>query len=242
MRPGALFFPAAVLLAMCGSVPAQAQNAPAPAPPAPATAAAPKTPASTGTSANKPASKAAHVRSAAKKQSAPVYHLLGFSLSGSKHIDGDALVATLPQKEGDVITAAEIQEDAKRIGEELNKRHVHGNMTTATLEQDGKGHNIWVIWDIHKMDALAYAPLKPPRHFVSQTFSGNTKLTADQLTAAIGLHPGDKMPDGSISDARTGIEQAYDKVMPGAAVQVKGKVIVKKDGSVLVDWVITEPK
>jgi hypothetical protein len=166
---------------------------------------------------------------AAPKDTGPVYHLLA-----------DALVATLPQHKGDVITMDEIKADADIIRAKLKALHVHGDMTTATLEREGKGHWIWVVWDIQKMDALSHAPLFPVRHLVSQTFTGNTKLTTAQLTAANGLQLGQKMPDGSISDARTGIEQAYDKAMPGAPVKVRGKVRIKPDGSVLIDWVIIE--
>jgi len=171
-----------------------------------------------------------------------IYHLLGFSLSGSKHVDLNALVAGLPQHAGDLITYDEIKADAVRIRAELAEHHVHGQMTTALLEREGKGHYVWVIWDIQKLDAMSYLPLRAHRHFASQTFSGNVKLTNDQLAAATGLHPGDPMPDGSVSDARTGIEQAYDTVLPKAEIGVKGVVKLKKDDSVIIDWKITEPK
>jgi outer membrane protein assembly factor BamA len=172
----------------------------------------------------------------------PVYHLLGFSLSGTKRVDTAALIATLPQHEGDVITPAEIKDDADRIRAVLAARHVHGDMTTATFERDGKGHHIWVVWDVHLVDPLSYAPMHGKRHFASQSFSGNVRLTTASLTAATGLHDGDVMPDGSVGDARTGIEQAYDAALPGAAVSVKGKVKLRPDNSVVIDWQITEPK
>jgi hypothetical protein len=172
----------------------------------------------------------------------PVYHLLGFSLRGTKRVDLNALVAALPQHEGDLITSAEIKANAERIGAELAARHVHGNLTTAILEREGKGHYIWVIWDIQKMDAMSHLPLRAGRHFGSQSFTGNIRLSTDQLSAATGFHPGDPMPDGSVGDARTGIEQAYDKVLPGVPVAVKGAVALKKDDSVVIKWMITEPK
>ena len=171
-----------------------------------------------------------------------VYRLLGFSLRGTKRVDLAALVAALPQHAGDRITPAEIKADTDRIRAELDARHVHGNLTTALLEQDGKGHRIWVLWDIQKLDAMSYLPLRPKRHFGSQTFSGNVKLSSAELDAITGFHPGDRMPDGSVGDARTGIEQAYDKVFPGASVEVKGAVALRKDDSVSIRWTIVEPK
>jgi outer membrane protein assembly factor BamA len=199
---------AALLLATCAVLSAQAQRAPTPPPDA----------------------------------KDPVYHLLGFSLRGTKRVDTAALVASLPQHEGDVITRAQIMENADKIRAVLKARHVHGDMTTGLLEREGPGHHIWVMWDIQPMDALSYAPMPRKRFFVSQSFAGNTKLTNDALAAATGLHPGDKMPDGSLGDARTGIEQAYDPVLHGATVGVKGKVKVKPDYGVIIEWQIVEPK
>jgi outer membrane protein assembly factor BamA len=180
--------------------------------------------------------------SARAQQAAPVYHLLGFGLSGTKRVNTDALIASLPQHAGDVITPAQIKADAALIGAALTAHHVHGDMTTATMEREGKGHYIWVLWDVHLTDPLARLPYRGVLHFASQSFAGNVTLSADRLAAATGLHPGDKMPVGSVSDARTGIEQAYDAVLHGAPVTVQGKVIVKKGNAVVIDWVITEPK
>ena len=172
----------------------------------------------------------------------PVYHLLGFGLSGTHRINTDALVATLPQHKGDVITSADINADVDKIHQALKAAHVHGDMTTSTMEKEGPGHWIWVIWDVHLMDALTGAPLKGPRHFASQVFTGNTKLNDAALVAASDLHPGEFLEDGRISDARTGIEQAYDKVLPGADVQARAKIKVTRDNAVSIDWIIHEPK
>jgi outer membrane protein assembly factor BamA len=177
-----------------------------------------------------------------KHKTDPVYHLIGFVLNGTDRVDTKALVAALPQHKGDIITHEQIKEDADRIGAALTAHHVHGNMTTATLEREGKGHYILVVWDVHVTDVLSNIPYNGPRHFGGQTFSGNVKLSEAQLAAATELQPGQDMPDGSIGDARTGIEQAYDKVLAGKSVDVKGKVIVKKDHTILIHWQIDEPK
>ena len=176
------------------------------------------------------------------KKTVPVYHLLGFSLRGTTRVNTDAIVAALPQHEGDVITNDEINQNMEKIRQILKASHVHGDMTTAILQREGPGHHIWVMWDVHGADALSYAPFHGKRHLDSQTFTGNVKLTTDALVAATGLHPGDVLPDGRLGDARTGIEQAYDKALPGTAVQVKGKIKLRPDNTVLVNWQITEPK
>jgi outer membrane protein assembly factor BamA len=171
-----------------------------------------------------------------------VYHLLGFGLSGTHRINTDALIATLPQHKGDVITSADINADVDKIHQALKAAHVHGDMTTATMEKEGPGHWVWIIWDVHLMDALTGTPQRGPRHFESQIFTGNTKLNDAALVEATDLHTGEILEDGRISDARTGIEQAYDKVLPGADVQARAKITVKKDSSVSINWIIKEPK
>ena len=140
------------------------------------------------------------------------YHLLGFSLAGTKRVNTDALIAALPEHEGDVITAADINKDRDTIRAALEARHVHGDMTTTLLEREGEGHHVWVIWDVHLVDALSFVRGRRALRFAGQSFAGNVKLSADALAAATNLHPGDKLPDGRISDARTGIEQSYDLV------------------------------
>ncbi len=211
-----------------------------------ATASTPSARAQTIPAHSAPADAAPHqAKHAAGKTSrgkgVPVYHLLGFSLSGSKRINADAIIATLPQHEGDAITDADVQEDANRVRAILKTRHIHGDMTAATLEQEEvKGHQIWVIFDIQLRDALSDVPLRNPRHFASQTFTGNVKLSTEQLTAITGLHTGDPMRDGKLSDVRTALEQAYDTALPGVPVAVRGKVKLRKDDTVVIDWQISE--
>jgi len=178
----------------------------------------------------------------AHAQQEVIYHLLGFSLSGTKRVDTDALVASLPQHEGEPITQAQITADTDRMRLALKARHVHGDLTTALLEAEGRGHHIWVLWDIQPDDVLSNLPLNGKRYFAGQTFSGNQKLTTEALSAATGFHQGDKMPIGSIGDARTGIEQAYDTALRGAPVKIIGKIKIKEDRAVTIDWQITEPK
>ena len=234
MRPAAaaLGFAAALMVASCGFDAAYAQQTPPP----PSDAA---TQQAHGVAPSDAAPKAASGKPA--RASTPVYHLLGFSLGGTDRLDTDALIATLPQHKGDVITRTEIDNDTIRIKAALNAAHVHGDMTTAMLERDGKGHYLMVVWEVHLVDALSYAHPDRERRFGNQTFSGNVKLSADELTAATKLKPGQAMPDGSVGDARTGIEQAYDKALPGKAVEVSGKVVLKKDHTVAINWHINEP-
>lgn len=172
------------------------------------------------------------------------YHLLGFSLSGSKHIDADALIATLPQHKGDAISDAQITADTDKIKKELTALHVHfAEVTTGIVEREGPEHLIWVVWDIQHMDAFSQLPYQGYWKFGGQTFSGNKALTDEQLEKAIGLKPGDRVRQGAISDARTGMEQAYDKIFPGQKVKIGGKLklTVSPVRVASFEWKITEP-
>jgi hypothetical protein len=172
------------------------------------------------------------------------YHLLGFSLSGSKHIDADALIATLPEHKGDPIAGAQIKADTDKIKKALTARHVHfAEVTTALVEREGPGHRIWVIWDIQHIDAFSRVPYQGYWKFGGQTFSGNKALTNEQLEKAIDLKPGERVREGAISDARTGMEQAYDKVFPGQTVKIGGKLKLTLTPARVAnfEWQITEP-
>lgn len=172
------------------------------------------------------------------------YHLLGFSLSGSKHIDADALIATLPEHKGGSITDAQIKADADKIKKALTARHVHfAEVTTALVQREGPDHRIWVIWDIQHIDAFSRVQYQGYWKFGGQTFSGNKALTNEQLEKAIDLKPGERVREGAISDARTGMEQAYDKVFPGQTVKIGGKLKLTLTPARVAsfEWQITEP-
>ncbi|MGH6890552.1 MAG: hypothetical protein ACREHF_15420 [Rhizomicrobium sp.] len=172
------------------------------------------------------------------------YRLLGFSLSGSKHIDADALIAALPQHKGDPINDAQIRADTDTIKKTLTARHVHfAEVTTTLLQREGPGHLTWVIWDIQHIDAFSRAPFQGFWTFGGQTFSGNKALTNEQLEKAIGLKPGERIREGAISDARTGMEQAYDRVFPGKTVKIAVTLNLKVKPSRVATftWQITEP-
>jgi hypothetical protein len=221
---------------------------------APLTSAAPAKPAS-GAAAPQSANRAASVPGAADaddnddKDFPPLkpgesLHLIGFSLSGSKHINEDALIATLPEHQGDAITDAQINADTDKIKKALTALHVHfAEVTTGLVQRAGPDHCAWVVWDIQHIDTFSRLPYQGYWKFGGQTFSGNKALTNEQLEKAIGLKPDERVREGAISDARTGMEQAYDKVFPGKTVKIEGKLklTLKPARVATFEWQITEP-
>ncbi|HEX3663793.1 MAG TPA: hypothetical protein VHU23_00965 [Rhizomicrobium sp.] len=172
------------------------------------------------------------------------YRLLGFRISGSKHIDVHALVTALPQHIGDPISDAQIKADSDTIKKALTALHVHfAEVTTSILQRVGPGHLTLVVWDIQHIDAFSGLPYQGFWTFDGQTFSGNKALTNQQLEKAIDLKPGERVREGALSDAITGMEQAYDKVFPGQKVKIGGKLKLKaKPVRVATfEWQITEP-
>ncbi len=172
------------------------------------------------------------------------YHLIGFSLSGSKHIDEDALIAMLPEHQGDPISTAQVKANTEKIKKALTARHVHfSEVTTAYLQRSGPDHCVWVIWDIQHIDVFSRLPYQGYWRFGGQTFSGNKALTGKQLEEAVALKPDERVREGAISDAITGMEQAYDKVFPGKVVKIQGKLklTLKPVRIANFEWQITEP-
>jgi hypothetical protein len=172
------------------------------------------------------------------------YHLLGFVLNGSKHIDADALIATLPEHKGDPITEVKVKADTDKIKKALTALHVHfAEVTTAYVQRQGPEHLVWIIWDIQHIDAFSRIPYQGYWKFGGQTFSGNKALTSEQLEKAIDLKPGERVREGAVSDARTGMEQAYDKVFPGQTVKIAGKLKLTLNPVRVAnfEWQITEP-
>jgi hypothetical protein len=47
--------------------------------------------------------------------------------------------------------------------------------------------------------------------------------------------------EGAVSDARTGMEQAYEKVFPGQTVKIGGKLKLAPGRVATIEWQITEP-
>jgi hypothetical protein len=152
-------------------------------------------------------------------------HLIGFSVSGSKHIDEDALISMLPEQVGYPLTTAQIQADTATIKKALTALHVHfAEVTTSLMQREGADHCVGVVWDIQHIDAFSQLRYQGYWKFGGQTFSGNKVLTSEQLEKAIDLKPDELIREGAMSDAVTGMQQAYAKKFPGQEVKIKGEL------------------
>jgi len=166
----------------------------------------------------------------------PVYTLLGYNLHGIHGVDQDALAAKLKHKPGDRITRQDIKDDAAIIEKELKAQHAQGHLATTMAEKNGR---VWIIFDLlnNAADALAQR-----RQLEAQHFEGATRVSADALSKATGLKPGDTLSRDTLNAARRGIVEAYAKAIPGKPIGVTGKLQGKPDGTAILTWTIHEPQ
>ena len=164
-----------------------------------------------------------------------VYTLLGYNLHGIHGVDQDALAAKLKHKPGDRITRQDIKDEAAIIEKALQAQHVQGHLFTTMAERNGR---VWIIFDLLNNPASVF---RQHHQLVAQHFEGATRVSADALSKASGLKPGDTLSPDTLNAARRGIVAAYAKVAPGKAVGITGKMQAKPDGTAVLTWIIHEP-
>ena len=169
----------------------------------------------------------------------PTYILNGYSLSGLKGIDTQALEARLGRKEGARITQADIDADTAIVTAELKAHGMQGRLATTLAEKHG---HVWIIFDLVQVAHPALAPINghAPR-LAEQRFQGAARLSPKALAAASGLAPGQAITPAQLLAARTAILRAYAKVLPGAPVPLAARIQRARDGEVTLIWVIAEP-
>lgn len=166
----------------------------------------------------------------------PVYTLLGFNLHGIHGVDQDALAAKLKHKPGDRITRQDIKDEAAIIEKALQAQHVQGRLFTTLAEKSGR---VWIIFDLLNNPATVF---RQRHQLEAQHFEGATRVSADALSKASGLKPGDALSPDTLNAARRGIVAAYAKIAPGKSVGIAGKMQARPDGKAVLTWIIHEPR
>jgi outer membrane protein assembly factor BamA len=166
----------------------------------------------------------------------PVYTLQGYNLHGIRGFDQDALAAKLKHKPGDRITREDIKADAAIIEKALQAQHAQGHLFTTLAEKIGR---VWIIFDLLNNPGEVLAQ---PHKLEAQHFDGAKRVSADTLSKASGLKPGDTLSRDTLNAARRGIVEAYAKVAPGKSVGITGRLQAKPDGTAILTWIIQEPQ
>jgi len=98
---------------------------------------------------------------------------------------------------------------------------------------------VWIIFDLLNNPAKAFAQR---RQLEAQHFDGATRVSADALSKATGLKPGDTLSRDTLNAARRGIVEAYAKAVPGKSIGITGKLRAKRDSTAVLTWIIHEPQ
>jgi hypothetical protein len=176
---------------------------------------------------------------AASAAKAPTYIFSGYSFGPIPGANIAELEAKLPHKAGDRITMADVHADQIILAEELRARHLEGRLFASTAEKHGR---VWIIFDLIKPPKLMGDFGNSPHHLESQSFEGESHLSASALAAATGLRPGDPLSPEKMLEARQAIAVAYAKAMPGKLSSLKARMRIAPDGGVTLTWIIGEPQ
>jgi hypothetical protein len=176
---------------------------------------------------------------AAGAAKAPTYIFIGYSFGPIPGVNTAELEAKLTHKAGDRITPADVHADQLIVADELRARHLEGRLFASIAEKHGR---VWIIFDLIKPPKLMGNFGDSPHHLESQSFEGESRLSASALAAATGLRPGDPLSPEKMLAARQAIAAAYAKAMPGKLSSLKARMQIAPDGGVTLTWIVGEPQ
>jgi outer membrane protein assembly factor BamA len=171
---------------------------------------------------------------AASAPTAATYILNGYDLSGIHGINAAELEAKLMDKPGVRITQADIHADTKIVAEELEARHIKGQLFTTLAKKNG---HVWIIFDLLN-------PTAGPQlgSLESQNFEGASSVPASALAAGSGLKTGDQLTQEKLLAARRAIVATYAKAMPGRKIALKVRLQHRLGDKTILTWIIGEPE
>jgi outer membrane protein assembly factor BamA len=167
----------------------------------------------------------------------PSYKLDKIEILGVKSVPVDPLRAGLRNQPGATVTTADLLADQDDLTKELETAHVTGGVKTS-LRNKNNGH-VDLIFNVSDQGVQAPKVVTVAPKLKDQLFAGNTKLTADALTVASGLKPGDELSNARIQAAQAAIMDAYKKAKVG--VTVAGNISQSGEAAEIT-WTIVEQK
>jgi len=165
------------------------------------------------------------------------YILDKIEINGLKSADPAALRAQLKDQPGAHVATTDILADQDQLEKALEAIHVTGAIKTS-LRNKNNGH-VDVIFDVADNGIQAPVVTTVAPKLKQELFVGNVKLSADDLTTASGLKPGDDLSDAKIAAAQLAIQAAYKKADVGS--DISGSVAQSPQG-VTITWTIKETK
>ena len=170
---------------------------------------------------------------------AQTYTLDKIQINGLKSASPDEMRAALKEKPGTKVTTADLVADVNVLEKALEAKNVVGSVKVSMANKHN-GH-IDSIFDVtdNGIQTATVTTVAPKLN--DQVFSGNNVLTANELTTATGLKPGDELSNDKIKAAQEAIVAAYKASKKPVNVTVSG-AINQKGSTVEVVWTVVETK
>lgn len=170
---------------------------------------------------------------------AQTYVLDKIEINGLKSVSPDEARAALNEKPGTKVTTDDLVADVSVLEKALEAKHVVGSVKVSMANKHN-GH-IDSIFDVTDNGIQTPTVVTMSPKLNDQVFTGNNVLTADQLTAASGLKPGDELSNDKIKAAQQAIVDAYKASKKPVNVTITGAVN-QKGATVELVWTVVETK
>jgi outer membrane protein assembly factor BamA len=170
---------------------------------------------------------------------AQTYTLDKIQINGLKSASPDEMRAALKEKVGTKVTTDDLVADVTVLEKALEAKNVVGSVKVSMANKHN-GH-IDSIFDVtdNGIQTATITTVSPKLN--DQVFTGNNVLTADELTAASGLKPGEELSNDKIKAAQQAMIDAYKASKKPVNVTITG-AIKQTGGTVEVAWTIVETK
>jgi outer membrane protein assembly factor BamA len=167
------------------------------------------------------------------------YVLDKIQINGLKSVSPDEARAALNEKVGTKVTTDDLVADVTVLEKALEAKHVVGSVKVSMANKHN-GH-IDSIFDVTDNGIQTPTVVTVAPKLNDQVFTGNTALTADELTAASGLKAGDELSNDKIKTAQQAIVDAYKASKKPVNVTITGAVN-QKGATVELVWTVVETK
>jgi outer membrane protein assembly factor BamA len=167
------------------------------------------------------------------------YVLDKIHINGLKSVSPDEARAALNEKVGTKVTTDDLVADVTVLEKALEAKHVVGSVKVSMANKHN-GH-IDSIFDVTDNGIQTPTVVTVAPKLNDQVFTGNTALTADELTAASGLKAGDELSNDKIKTAQQAIVDAYKASKKPVNVTITGAVN-QKGATVELVWTVVETK
>ncbi len=129
------------------------------------------------------------------------------TITGSKSVPTEKLLAVIHEQKGSRVTQADIVADQDAISKVLGQSNVVGGIQTSMATKSNK--HIEVTFAVHDEGVQAPTVTKIAAKLHAQIFDGNKSIPSDKLAAATGLNPGDELTNDKVLAAENAIAAAY---------------------------------